>query len=218
MHVTLFEDHNLFAEALAIVLSTHGHDAPLVDLPDDVGSVDSLIGLLLATSPDVVLLDLDLGLSGVAIEVIDGLLGEEIPVVVLTGSVDHARWGEYVYHGVEQVVPKNAQLEDLLATLRRIEEGLPPIHPEDHLALIDTWRSERAARREARDRLTTLTSRERQVLDHLAGGRNVDEIARIDAVSPTTVRTQVKSILAKLEVSSQLGAVAIAHRAQAPPS
>jgi two-component system nitrate/nitrite response regulator NarL len=36
-------------------------------------------------------------------------------------------------------------------------------------------------------------------------------------VSEATLRTQVKSILAKLEVTSQLAAVAVAHQAQWQP-
>ena len=42
-------------------------------------------------------------------------------------------------------------------------------------------------------------------------GRTVREIANLSVVSEATVRTQVKSILAKLEVSSQLAAVGLAH-------
>ena len=42
-------------------------------------------------------------------------------------------------------------------------------------------------------------------------GHTVRDIARISVVSEATVRTQVKSILAKLEVSSQLAAVGLAH-------
>ena len=43
-------------------------------------------------------------------------------------------------------------------------------------------------------------------------GNQVREIAAISVVSEATLRTQVKSILAKLEVTSQLAAVAIAHQ------
>jgi len=42
-------------------------------------------------------------------------------------------------------------------------------------------------------------------------GRPVREIAQRSYVSEATVRTQVKSILAKLEVTSQLAAVGAAH-------
>ena len=57
------------------------------------------------------------------------------------------------------------------------------------------------------------TPRERQVLVGLAGGRTVDEIARDGRVSAATVRTQVRAILTKLGVRTQLAAVAQAREA-----
>jgi hypothetical protein len=42
-------------------------------------------------------------------------------------------------------------------------------------------------------------------------GQQVSEIARSRFVSESTVRTQVKSVLAKLQVRSQLSAVGLAH-------
>ena len=48
-------------------------------------------------------------------------------------------------------------------------------------------------------------------------GRAVREIAGLSVVSEATVRTQVKSILAKLEVSSQLAAVGLANQASWRP-
>jgi DNA-binding NarL/FixJ family response regulator len=58
-------------------------------------------------------------------------------------------------------------------------------------------------------RLGRLTPREREVLEHLRLGHTVDEIARRDHVAASTVRGQVASVLRKLEVSSQLAAVAV---------
>jgi two-component system, NarL family, nitrate/nitrite response regulator NarL len=49
------------------------------------------------------------------------------------------------------------------------------------------------------------------VLGHLMEGHTVHDIAALSVVSEATVRTQVKSILAKLEVSSQIAAVGMAH-------
>ena len=56
------------------------------------------------------------------------------------------------------------------------------------------------------------------MLRQLMQGHQVREIARLNVVSEATVRTQVKSILAKLEVSSQLAAVGLAHEAGWRPS
>jgi DNA-binding NarL/FixJ family response regulator len=70
-----------------------------------------------------------------------------------------------------------------------------------------------------RRRLDQLTPREREILGCLMGGLTVREIAHRWVVSEATVRTQVKSILSKLEVSSQLAAVGLANQVRwRPPS
>jgi DNA-binding NarL/FixJ family response regulator len=59
----------------------------------------------------------------------------------------------------------------------------------------------------------TLTEREQNVLAELIEGHRAEDIAKAAFVSISTVRTQIKAILQKLGVSSQLAAVAMARRA-----
>ena len=63
-----------------------------------------------------------------------------------------------------------------------------------------------------RPRLEWLTDREKVVLIHLMDGYTCSQIAEMDYVTKATVRSQIRSILAKLGVSSQLAAVAMAYR------
>ena len=58
-------------------------------------------------------------------------------------------------------------------------------------------------------RLEKLSDRERAVLDRLARGRRAQSIAEEFVVSVSTVRTQIRAILSKLEVGSQLEAVSL---------
>jgi two-component system nitrate/nitrite response regulator NarL len=73
-------------------------------------------------------------------------------------------------------------------------------------------------RTQARRLMESLSRREREILGHLMRGATVAEIAANGVVSEATVRTQVKSILIKLEVSSQLAAIAVARRAGWQPN
>ncbi len=58
-----------------------------------------------------------------------------------------------------------------------------------------------------------------EILGALMNGEPVQEIARTNVVAVATVRSQVKSILTKLELQSQIAAVGAAHRAAwRPPS
>jgi DNA-binding CsgD family transcriptional regulator len=60
-------------------------------------------------------------------------------------------------------------------------------------------------------RWTRLTPRELQIVDRIAAGKRPASIAEEFVVSVATVRTQIKSILGKLELNSQLEVAALAR-------
>ena len=62
------------------------------------------------------------------------------------------------------------------------------------------------------DPFDTLTTREHTVLQHMQQGRSACEIAKLDYVTVSTVRTQIRGILRKLRVTSQLEALALANK------
>ena len=130
---------------------------------------------------------------------------------MVTGSTDRARWGDAIRAGARKVLSKSQPLRDILATVRRITAGLPVMDREEREELLAEWTRHAVEPQGLRERLDQLTIRESEVLGHLMKGRAVREIAGLSVVSEATVRTQVKSILAKLEVSSQLAAVGMAH-------
>lgn len=215
--VALVEDHNLFAESLEISLELEGYDVRRITLGEPGRSVTTLLPAILRTQARVALLDLDLGTYGNGGRLIEPLVRSGTAVVVVTGSTDRARWGECVAHGARRVLPKSSELNEIQATIRRIVEGLPVMTREERADLMQEWHREQQELRAARAKLETLTRREAEVLGHFIEGRQVSEIAKLSVVSEATVRTQVKAILAKLEVSSQLAAVSVAHRARWRP-
>ena len=149
--------------------------------------------------------------------VIDGLVGHGIVVVALS-PVDVGRApvdaGRCLRAGALTVASQEAPLEALGHALEEALAGRS-LHDGAELAdLIGTAeRAEGDACWRSRALLETLSVREREVLTHLMAGRCAAEIARECVVAEATVRTQTKSILAKLGVTSQLAAVAVAHRA-----
>jgi DNA-binding NarL/FixJ family response regulator len=62
--------------------------------------------------------------------------------------------------------------------------------------------------------LDGLTARERDVLDRLAAGASVPDIAAATSISPNTVRTHVQNVLVKLQVGSRVEAVSLVRRAR----
>ena len=208
----IIDDHVLFAESLELALSVEGYDVRRLELPEEGGSMATLRSLALRASPRTVLLDLDLGRFGDGVNLVAPLAKAGINVVVLTASEELGRWGGCMRLGARRVLPKSGALQQALSTVRRLNQGLPVMNREELELLLDAWSRERRAHDDLRRRLDLLTPRERQVLAALIEGRTVRAIAQDSVVSEATVRTQVKSILNKLEVSSQLAAVGMANQ------
>jgi DNA-binding NarL/FixJ family response regulator len=104
-----------------------------------------------------------------------------------------------------------------MATVRRVTTGLPVMDRAERAELMAEWTTHQTELDGARARLGELSIRESQVLGHLMKGLAVRQIAELSSVSEATVRTQVKSILAKLGVPSQLAAVGLAHESDWHP-
>ncbi|MDX6360857.1 MAG: two-component system, NarL family, nitrate/nitrite response regulator NarL [Nocardioidaceae bacterium] len=208
--VAIVEDHVLFAEALEVTLTLEGHRVHRLPVQDHATS-GQMLKALLRMRPDIVLLDLDLGASGDGTRLVRPLTESGISAVVLTGSIDRARWGECLCDGARAVACKSAPLAEILNTIRLVA-GKRQVHtPEERQQLIAHYYAQRETVKTLRKRLDLLTARESEVLAQLMDGRPVRAIAHVSFVSEATVRTQVKSILAKLELTSQLAAVGAAH-------
>ncbi len=210
--VLIIDDHALFAESLELALSLEGYDVRRLDLPESAGSMATLKSMALRANPRTVLLDLDLGRFGDGVNLVAPLARAHVNVVVLTASEERGRWGACMRAGARKVIPKSGALQQALATVRRLHQGLPVVSREELESLLDAWAQERQVTEDLRRRLDLLTPREREVLGELIAGHTVREISLRSVVSEATVRTQVKSILGKLEVSSQLAAVGMAHQ------
>lgn len=211
--ITVVEDHVLFAEAIDVALTLQGHEVRTV-APGVLGApTQRLCSTVLGTRPQVVLLDLDLGSQNSGMKLIGPLHRAGIAVVVVTGCTDEARWGECLWHGARAVLSKSSSLAVILGAIQSIAEDQSVISHEEFARLLHCFQHEFNWAHQARERLDSLTPREREILAALMRGRHVREIARDAFVAEATVRTQVKSVLAKLEVSSQLAAVGLALKA-----
>lgn len=211
--VALVEDHALLAEALLVSLSPEGFEVTSVRIPPRPEGSDALLDSVLALNPQVVLLDLDLGAGGDGGTLIQPLTRAGCRVVVLTAWSEPARWGACVAAGALTVLNKSTPLQVIVEVIQRVAQGLPVMSRDRREQLIAVWREARTDDDDRRSRLDRLTPREAHVLGELLQGKRVREVAQTAFVSEATVRTHVKSILAKLGVSSQLAAVALARDA-----
>ncbi|GAA3680019.1 hypothetical protein GCM10022237_44010 [Nocardioides ginsengisoli] len=210
--VTIVDHHVLFAESVALTLEADGYVVKRLDMTTPPATLASVLAVTLRTVPRIVLLDLDLGRVGDGTRLVAPLTAAGASVIGLTATVDLADWGECLHRGAKAVVSKGSALGEVMTTLRDVRDGRPVVLPEERRRLIELAMGERKNDREIHARIESLTRREKETLGALMGGAQVCDIATARFVSSATVRTQVKSILAKLRVDSQLAAVGAAYR------
>ncbi|MGB0099959.1 MAG: LuxR C-terminal-related transcriptional regulator [Nocardioides sp.] len=204
----------MFGESLVVALESKGFDADHLLRYDSHAGAGRLHSAILRRMPDVVILNVDLDPVSSGSSLVEPLSRAGVDVVVVTECGDRVRCGEALSRGAKAVVFAEGTLDGLLVVLERLRDQLPAIAAAEREDLIEAYVCEGETRRLDRLRLEGLSMRENQILRDLMGGRSVVEIAATGVVSEATVRTQVKTILGKLGVSSQLQAVGMAHRHQ----
>ncbi|WP_036507670.1 response regulator transcription factor [Nocardioides sp. URHA0020] len=211
--VAIVDQHVLFTQCLAMALELRNYSCRVLPEPDEAPEAGSILGQLLAMRPDVVLVNADLGPYCSGVELVEPLVRAGIAVVVITESIDEPLWGRCLARGARTVLSKSAQLTSAIAVVRRVSQGQLVLDRSERDRLIAVHRRYAVQQRELREHLRRLTIREREILRHLVAGVTVREIAARRVVSEATVRSQVKAVLRKLDVSSQIAAVAVARQA-----
>ncbi len=203
----IVEDHALLAQSLRLGLREEGLEARISSLASPEAVLEE------ATDVDIVLLDLDLGNLGSGRDLVAPLTERDVEVVILTGTRNRADIAEAIERGAAGYVTKSESFDDLLSSISELAElgRLLSRHQRDQL--LGELQASRAAERERRAAFEALTETEQQVLAGLMEGKSAHDIAADRFVSLATVRTQIRSLLRKLDVGSQLALVALARRA-----
>ena len=131
-----------------------------------------------------------------------------LPWVVLTAAPHGPMWGALLDAGAKVVLPSSTGFKAVRKALKGVARGTVETLPAEREALIGLWTELLERRDLIGQRVRSLTPREHEVLTMLYAGDPVGRIARLLEVSPATVSSQVKAVRRKLQVKTQLGAVA----------
>lgn len=214
--ILVVDDHEMIAQALAATLGVANCTVEHVvaDQRPDV-----LREQLLGAAADVVVLDLDLGRAGDGTELIGPLTTVGSRVVVLTGIRDEVRHGRCLRAGAMAVLSKHRPFHEIREAVATAARGDDILDTNERQQLLQQLRDAEALRDELLRPFRELTPREAEVLGALMKGHTVAAIAEESVVATSTVRSQVRGILRKLRVHSQLEAVAQAREAGwSPPA
>ena len=198
IRILLADDHTVVRKGLRLLLESHPGFQVIGDAADGRAAV-SLAG---EHTPDVVVMDVAMpGLNGIeAARQISAKL-PHTAIVFLSMHSDEGYVLKALKAGARAYLLKDSAEHDLIAAVIAVSEGKAFFSPAISKMLVEDYMRQ-MQERQIEDSYELLTTREREVLQLLAEGRNNKEVATILNLSLHTVEKHRGNILQKLNLHS----------------
>lgn len=206
VRILVCDDHVVVRAGLLALLDS----APGIEVAGEAGTGEEALALAARLTPDVVLMDLQLGAGIDGVETTRRLTAGDPPrphVLVLTTYDTDADITRAIEAGATGYLLKAERPEELFAAIHAAAQGRTALSPPVATRVMARMRAPRPA----------LTDRERDILAQLARGLGNREIARALFISEATVKTHLRRIYDKLGVDTRAGAVAVAKEQRLLP-
>lgn len=202
IRVMLVDDHTMVRRGLATFLKAFDD----LELVGEAADGEAAIQLCARILPDVVLMDLVMpDVDGVTVTRAIRQRFPMVQVIALTSFKDEKLVQNTLQAGAIGYLLKDVSADQLAQAIRAAHAGRATLSPEAAQVLVQ-------AAAQPPQPGHDLTERERAVLALMVEGFNNTEIAEKLVVSPSTIKSHVSHILAKLGVASRTEAVALAVR------
>lgn len=204
IRVLIVDDHPVVRFGLVHMLAA----ADDIEVVGELGGVSEFATALLELSPDVVLLDLELGDA----HGVDALrrLREASPsarVIIYTSHDEEDRIIEAAELGVDGYLLKGCPQDELIRSIRSVCEGGTALQASVAAKLMHHMNAKTGEKTRS---AVSFSKREIQVLTLLARGKMNRDIGETLFISESTVKFHVHALLRKLDASNRTEAVSIA--------
>lgn len=196
IRVILADDQPLFTSGMRLVIDAQLDLVCVGEAATGAAALEQLSEL----QPDILLLDLRMP-GGSGLEVLRQIPDDvEVRTIVLTTIRDRRAVLEALRLGASSYLTKDARPEVLIDTIRRVHAGEVAVGAQDLLDLL----AAEARTPIAEPVLPQLTPREREVFLLCARGLSNAEIAAATTVTESTVKSQLRSVMQKLDLRSRV--------------
>jgi len=195
--IMLVDDHALVRRGLAVLLRMDAR----YEVVGEAGAGEAALLLVEQLRPDVLLLDLNMpGIDG--LETLRRLRARALPlkILILTMHDELHLVGQAITSGADGYLLKDSMDDELFQAIDGVMRGQKYV-----AAAID-----RSRLLEVSARPTTLTTREREVLQLIAAGHTTSEVAEALHISPHTATRHRANLMQKLDAHNQVELVRIA--------
>jgi DNA-binding NarL/FixJ family response regulator len=199
IRVLIADDYALFRHGLASLLAAESDFEVVGEAVDGREAVEMAREL----KPDVIVMDLSM-------PVMDGLeatrrIKAEIPdakIVIVTASNGQTHLLEALESGAQGYLPQKIEPRALYETLRGMVRGEVPVSRAMGARILEEFDRRAASPLPVARQVPELSERERVVLEQVARGRTIEEIAATTSIPKTAVKNHLKDVLEKLHVEN----------------
>ncbi|STO70503.1 DNA-binding response regulator in two-component regulatory system with NarQ or NarX [Avibacterium paragallinarum] len=198
MKVLLIDDHPLIRRGIKQLLELDDTFKVIGDASNGTEGIN----IALATSPDLIILDLNMkGLSGLDTLKVLREEGIDARIIILTVSDAKSDVFALVDAGADGYLLKDTEPDVLLQQIKLIAQG--------EIILSDSIKDLLLEQRPEQNPIETLTEREMEVLKLIATGLSNKQIATRLFISEETVKVHIRNLLRKLNVHSRVAATVL---------
>ena len=205
--IIIGDDHKIVREGLCSLLEKE----PGMEVVAEANDGREVVKLAGELKPDVIVIDLAMpNMGGIeAAQKIRNKYGN-LKVIILSMHSDKRFVSKALEVGVHGYMVKDCAAEELIRAIRAVVANQIYLSPAVSGSVVEGYLSHLSSTRSGYQAI--LTSREREILQFIAEGKNTREIASILNLSIKTVETHRLRIMAKLNVDSIAGLTKYAIR------
>jgi DNA-binding NarL/FixJ family response regulator len=208
IRVLLAEDHTIVRQGIAALLGVESDMEVVGEASNGWEAIESAKKLI----PDVVVMDISMRhLNGLEATREIKKLYSSIKVLVLT-MYDNEEWVfQILKAGASGYLIKDSAMTDLISAIRAIHQGDSYLSPSISKKVIEEYirKAELGDKKGIED---LLSGREREILQLIAEGHSVPQIASLLYISRKTVEAHKTHIMGKLNIHDKVGLIKYAIR------
>ena len=205
IRIAVYDDNKARRESLQAFLQLNNE----MEFAGSFENCNTILEDIASARPDLILMDIEMpGINGIEGVLLVKKHFPQIKIIMQTAFDDDDKVFAAIKAGAEGYILKNASVNQITQSIDDVINGGAGMSPSIALKVMRYFSQPPAAIKPD----YKLTSKENEVLKHLAAGFSYKMVADQMGISYFTVNNHVKRIYEKLQVNSLGEAVAMAHR------
>jgi NarL family two-component system response regulator LiaR len=206
--VLIVDDHQVVRQGLRTFLELH-EDIRVVG---EAGNGEEAVAMAARLAPDVILMDLVMpGMDGITATSRIKSIHPATRVIALTSFTEDDKIFPALQAGASSYLLKDVTPDELVEAIRAAHHGETRLHPDVGRRLVEQVAHQPPVKQTGS--ASSLTEREREVIQLVTEGKSNREIAEALIISDKTVKAHISNILGKLGLNdrTQMAVYAIKH-------